>query len=76
MLFDAPAESDTPFALWHRPSRRHKWRVVGRAATGAKALALMDGSGHRGGDWILTEGAADPNDRAGDVLTAAGPSPG
>ncbi|HEY1186672.1 MAG TPA: hypothetical protein VGE74_03395 [Gemmata sp.] len=49
--------------LWHRPDRRHKWRVVGRAHTGPVALELMDTSGRHNGDWMLTEGEKDPNDR-------------
>jgi hypothetical protein len=61
-----PAVSATLFdvhVLWHRASRRHKWRVVGRAHSGPAALELMDSSGLKGGHWMLTEGDADPNAR-------------
>lgn len=54
-LFDT-AEEPEPFALWHRASRRHKWRLIGTAATGAKALELMDGAG----DWMLIDAGYDP----------------
>ncbi|HEY1187696.1 MAG TPA: hypothetical protein VGE74_08565 [Gemmata sp.] len=49
--------------LWHREGGRFKWRPVGRAHTGPAALELMDTSGLRGGDWMVTEGEKDPNDR-------------
>ena len=47
--------------LWHRESRRHKWRVVGRAAYAPAALALIDASGIRGGMWMLIADEHDPN---------------
>ena len=48
--------------LWHRASRRHKWRPVGTHWYRPAALELMDGSGLKGGHWILTTGERDPND--------------
>lgn len=59
-LFDTPEA--TPHVLWHRESRRHKWRIVGRAETGPRALALMDTSGHHGGHWMLIDNGSDPNE--------------
>lgn len=49
--------------LWHRASRRHKWRVVGRHEYGPAALALMDGI--RGGEWMLIDDDRDPNQKPG-----------
>lgn len=49
--------------LWHRESRRHKWRAVGRAHSGPAALVLMDASGFKNGDWILKDDGSDPNDK-------------
>lgn len=51
------------YALWHRKSRRHKWRVIGTATTSAEAYALIDSAGHKGGNWIVTQLPADPNER-------------
>lgn len=48
------------YTLWHRVSRRHKWRVVGTAATSAAAYALMPAD-TRHGDWIVTADGSDPN---------------
>jgi hypothetical protein len=56
------AEPDpTEFALWHRPTRRHKWRVVGHADTGAGAYALIDSTDHHGGHWIVTPRGRSPD---------------
>jgi hypothetical protein len=71
-LFDV---SDPPgalgrYALWHRRSRRGRWRLVGTAPTGPAAYALMDAprpQGRRatgpGGDWMVVDGPGDPNAR-------------
>lgn len=59
-LFDTTPDTP-PHVLYHRPSRRHKWREVGRAATGPEALALITASGLRGGMWTKVEGEGDPN---------------
>lgn len=58
-LFDdaEPPETPEPFALWHRASRRHKWRLIGTGPTGAKALELMDGAG----DWMLIDAGYEPH---------------
>ena len=42
-LFDTAA--DLPFVLWHRATRRHKWREVGRGETQLAVVCLMSGSG-------------------------------
>ena len=49
--------------LWFRESKRHKWREVGRAATGPQALALMDSSGLRNGLWMRLAAGRDPNEK-------------
>jgi hypothetical protein len=59
-----PAPETPTHTLWHRPSRRHKWRPVGTPQPSAvRALGLMDGSGLRGGMWMTTTGDRDPNDK-------------
>lgn len=58
-----PQSDPAEYALWHRKSRRHKWRVIGTAATSAAAYALMNTAGHKGGNWIVTALPADPNVR-------------
>lgn len=51
------------FILWHRSTRRCKWRVVGGATTGAKALAMQDSSGIKNGEWIVKDDGRDPNEK-------------
>ena len=54
--------------LWCRQTKRHKWREIGRAATGPAALALMDTSGIHGGSWMRLPLGEDPNTKA-EVVT-------
>lgn len=55
-LFDpSPAP---PVALWHRRSRRCKWRVHVRAESALAALWLMRGAG----EWMLISEGYDPNE--------------
>lgn len=57
----APEPPPAPVhVLYHRPSRRHKWREVGRSATAAAATALI-GTGGLEGMWYTVEGDRDPN---------------
>lgn len=50
----------TGFTLWHRVSRRHKWRAVGTSNTSAGAYALMPAD-TKNGDWIVKPVGDDPN---------------
>lgn len=50
------------FTLWHRPSRRHKWRPVGTGPTQFHALLFMDGAGYHAGHWIVRPVPNDPNE--------------
>lgn len=49
--------------LWHRPSRRYKWRAIGTRATRRELLDLMDWCGFKAGEWMLRD-ANDPPERA------------
>lgn len=55
----AVAASEQRWSLWHRPSRRCRWRLVGRAASQLEALALMTAEN---GHWLAREGFSDPNE--------------
>ena len=56
-LFDA--EPDPPFTLWHRETRRHKWRVFATGETALAALAPIAGKG----EWMLVGPEVyDPNE--------------
>lgn len=59
-LFDTEDRAGA-FVLWHRTGSRGKWRPIGAADTQAGALALMDDSGHTGGDWVVKPSGVDPN---------------
>jgi len=59
---------ESGFTLWHRPTRRHKWKVIGTASTSIAAYALMGATEHRGGNWIVKPVGDDPN------VPANGPS--
>ncbi len=50
----------SPWSLWYRPSRRHKWLLLGTRARIVELLDLMDWSGLRGGDWYFREGDTPP----------------
>jgi hypothetical protein len=50
------------YVLWYRESSRHKWKVIGSDDYAPDALGLMEASGIRNGDWMLTEERRDPND--------------
>lgn len=41
----ADADPTHAFALWHRPTRKQKWQVVGTAATERELVFTMVGSG-------------------------------
>lgn len=56
-------EAHGRFALWGRASPRHRWRLIGTADSGAEAYGLIDGSGIAGGDWMVRDDGADPNDK-------------
>jgi hypothetical protein len=49
------------YRLWHRESRRHKWRVVAEADRGSTALEAMDA--YHGGEWMLIDDGHDPNEK-------------
>jgi hypothetical protein len=57
-LFADPAPMSEGLTLWHRPTRRHKWRLVASDADGAKALEFDASGGH----WYASFDGRDPNE--------------
>jgi hypothetical protein len=52
-------DTQPKYVLWHRPSGRHKWRVVAEGDHGATVLLAMDG--YHNGEWMLIDDGHDPN---------------
>ena len=68
MTLFRPPEPDA-WVLWHRETRRHKWRVFATGRTAADALGAIRGKG----EWMLIgEPSYDPNETClADVQRAA-----